>query len=341
MKNRIILFIAASAVLTVSAGRWTQAQDEPLAGQIRDLVQHEAFRLNLLVQSGFRYSLYDDDFQGGRTFEVANARVSLRGEIDNRFYYRIFVSMGREPNLLDAYAGYRHSDALRITAGAMKPSQTADFIPGPHETDFVDRARITGQLVQSREIGLAAEGDINGFYYYSGIFNGSRLTDNNNNKFYGIGRLQYTFEDIVPGTLQVAVSGSHGNSRGIRSGNAGPVLRGERSIYGADVRMETASILLAAEYLAGNVEIAEFPDRKEHISGYYLTGGYRFIESTMALVRLQSWGYRERDFRDNQLTFGINHDFTGITSFQANIDAYFPDVGDNRYGLSLILQVYF
>ncbi len=341
MKVKIILLFTASVIFMNAAGSGIQAQDEPLAEQIRGLVQHEAFMLNLLVQSGFRYSLSDDDFQGGRTFEVANARVSLRGEIDNRFYYRILVNMASEPNLLDAYAGYRHSDALRITAGAMKPSQTADYIVSPQETDFVDRARITGHLVQSREIGLAAEGDINGFYYYSGIFNGSRLTDNNNNKFYGIGRLQYTFDDAVPGTLQVAVSGSHGDSRGIRSGSVGPVLRGERSIYGADLRMETATVLLAAEYLAGNVEIAELPGSKELISGYYLTGGYRFAESTMALVRWQSWGYRERDFRDNQLTFGINHDFTGITSFQANFDAYFPEEGDNRFGLSLILQVYF
>ncbi|MFO7924810.1 MAG: porin [Bacteroidales bacterium] len=341
MKNIVGIFLIALTASVAMTGGTIHAQDEPIAGQIRDMIRNEAFTINLLVQSGFSYSLYDDDFLGGRTFKVENARLTFKGQIDERYYYKILVNMRSEPNLLVAFAGYRHSDALRITTGAMKPSQTADLIIDSYATDFVDRAIITGHLVQAREIGLAAEGDINGFYYYSGIFNGSRLNDNNNNKFYGIGRLQYTFDDVVPGTLQFGVSGSNGDSPGIRSGNAGPLLRGKRSIYGADVRMETGKTLLAAEYLAGNVEMADLPDRKEFISGYYLTGGYRFVEKTMALVRWQSWGYRETDFRDNRLTLGINHDFTGITSLRFNADAYFPDQGDNHYGLSLIFQVYF
>ncbi len=316
-------------------------QEEPLADQLRDAIQHEAFRINALVQAGFRYSLKDDYFQGGRTFEAANARLEFSGTIDGSFYYSMLFDMVSEPNLLDAFAGYRHSDGLQITAGAMKPNQTQDFIPSAAETDFIDRTRITGLLVGSREIGISAEGDIDDFYYYAGVFNGSRLTSNNNNKFYRIGRLQYTFRDLVPGTIQVGLHGSHGDSRDIRSGSNGPLLRGKRTIYGTDVRMEAGYVLVAAEYLAGNLEIVDIADRKERISGIYFTGGYRFFERTMILARWQSWGYREMDYRDNQLTFGVNHDFTGLTSFQFNLDTYFPENGDNHYGISMILQINF
>jgi hypothetical protein len=58
------------------------AQDEPMADRIKDMIQHEAFRINALIQAGFRYSFQDDDFQGGRTFEAANARLSFRGTVD-------------------------------------------------------------------------------------------------------------------------------------------------------------------------------------------------------------------------------------------------------------------
>lgn len=64
-------------------------------------------------------------------------------------------------------------------------------------------------------------------------------------------------------------------------------------------------------------------------------------ERTMVLGRWQSWGRKELDFRDNQLTLGVNHDFTSVASLGINADAFFPGSGDNQYGLSVILQVTF
>lgn len=334
------LLLALVFILAGSAGK-INAQEEPLADLLKSFIQHETFSVNALVQAGFRYSLRDDDFLGGRTFEAANARLSFSGTLDGRFYYSILFNLVNEPNLLDAFIGYRYSDGLNIKAGAMKPSQTLDFIPEPGSTDFIDRAIITGHLVESREIGISAEGDIDDFYYFAGIFNGSGLAVNTNNRFYRIGRLQYTFHDLVPGTVKVALQGSHGDSEGVRSGSTGPVLRGKRSIYGFDARLESGQILLATEYLAGYVESADLPDRKERICGSYITGGYQFLERTMALGRLQTWRYREEDFRDYQITLGINHSFTGLTSFQFNLDSYFPDNRTNHYGISMILQVEF
>ncbi len=337
MKGTTLLIVMAIGCLIWPAF----AQEEPLAKQIQSKVQHEAFTINALLQAGFRYSLANDNFQGGRTFEAANARLSFRGMLDGKFYYRLFFNMVREPNLLDAFIGYRLSDALRITTGVMKPRQTQDYIPDPGSTDFIDRTQITGLLVQSREIGISAEGDVNGFYYYSGLFNGNKMSSNNNNKFYGIGRLQYTFNNLLPGTLQLAVQGSYGYSPNVRSGSFGPMLRGERAIYGGDMRWETDRILLAAEYLAGQLETEDIADKKEEISGYYVTGGYQVLSETMILGRWQSWGYKEMNYRDNQFTFGINHNFTSITSFQFNFDSYFPDNGDKQHGLSLLYQVQF
>ncbi len=367
-KNNIILFFLKLAVLLfflmffspgISAAI-LEEQDEPLSEQIRSAVQHEAFTLNLLLQGGFRFSLEDDDFQGGRTFEAANARLNLRGTIDRRFFYRLQLNMVREPNLLDAFVGYKLHDAFRITAGAMKPQQSPDFIPGAHETDFIDRTRISGLLVNAREIGVSAEGDIGGFYYYAGIFNGTRLESNNNNKFYGIGRLQYTIAHNNTGKVRLGVQGSHGNSPGVFSGSSGPLLRGKRTIYGSDIRIETERFLLLAEFISGDATISyKYEDDEtnywpsppviseidENISGYYITSGYNLFSNTMFLARWQSWGYKEAGWRDNQLTFGVNHDFTSLASFQFNFDTYLPynidEDKDNQYGISLILQVYF
>ena len=124
-----------------------------------------------MIQAGLRYSLQNDNFQGGRSFEVPTVRLSIKGIVDSRFFYKVNFDLADEPNLLDAYIGYKLNEALRITAGAMKPRQSIDYIPDPGSKYFIDRARITGLLVQSREIGLSAEGTIKGFYYFAGIFN--------------------------------------------------------------------------------------------------------------------------------------------------------------------------
>ncbi len=336
MQAAIFFFIIFFCFLTPAL-----AEEEPLTDQLVSAVQHDAFTLNAIFQAGLNYSFDDDNFHGGRSFEAANARLSIRGLLDGRFFYRVHVNMVREPNLLDLFIGYQHSDAFRLTAGAQKPRQSADFIPNPGETDFARRARITGQLVQSREIGVSADGNIGEIYYYAGLFNGSRLQNNTNNKFYGIGRLQYTLEAQVPGSLQLAVQGSHGESEGIRSGNAGPILDGERTIFGADMRWEADPFLLAAEYMTGDLETQMMPDAKETISGFYLTGGYWIRDNTIVSGRYQSWGYDEADWRDNQLTFGVLHLFTTVTSLMLNFDAYLPDERDHMYGASVYLQVMF
>ena len=168
------------------------------------------------------------------------------------------------------------------------------IFPNPADHNFVDRATITGLLVGSREVGISASGNIGGFYYYTGLFNGNRVGTNNNNKFYGIGRLQYTLINLFPGSLQFAVSGSHGDSEGTISGSNGPFLRGKRTIMGSDIEVEWNRLYAAAEYLQGELETADLADGKEIISGYYLTGGVHLSDKIMTLARWQSWSYKEQ-----------------------------------------------
>ncbi len=331
-----------AVLLSFACSLTTSARENPsLDEQLRSYLQKEYFRLNVLIQSEGRFSFEDDAFQGGRTFVPANARVSLRGNLDGGFFYRVFIDAAPRPALLDAFVGYRFNEAFSMSVGAMKPRQTLDFIPDPGEHNFVDRATMTGLLVGSREIGVSATGNIGDLFYYAGLFNGNGLNSNNNNKFYGIGRLQYTLHDLLPGHIHFAVSGSHGDSEGARSGSRGPLLRGQRTIFGTDMEMESGRLYLAAEYLRGALETVDLPDTEEVISGYYLTGGFRATNKTMVFSRWQSWSYKEMGTQESKLTLGANVDFTDIVTAVLNFDTYIPDEGDNRYGASFILQVQF
>jgi hypothetical protein len=308
--------------------------------QLPDVIGEDNFTINALIQSGLRFSLADDYFQGGRTFEVFNARLSFSGEFIESFYYRFFFNIVDVPVVLDAFAGYRHSKRLQIKAGAMKPSQTLDFIPDPGSHDFIDRSQITSLLVQSREIGISAEGDINEIYYFVGIFNGTGLSKNNNNSFYKIGRFQYRFNNFLNGMTELGVNFSHGKTPGVRAGKSGPVLRGERTIFGGDIRYESEHLVLAAEYLAGNLQVIDL-DNREFISGYYLSCGYNVSISTAAIIRWQNWGYKNQNFNEYQMTVGINHEHTDIVVFRINFDSYFPAEVENQHGFSAMIQIRF
>ena len=338
MKKYTLTAVLYGLLLAISA----QGQEnQTLNNQLREYLQKDYFTLNVLVQSEGRFSFQDDNFQGGRSFSVPNARISIKGNLDGGFFYRVFVDAAPEPVLLDAYAGYKVSDAFSFALGAQKPNQTLDYIPDPGSHNFVDRADMTGLLVGARDLGISVNGDIGGFYYYTGLFNGNRLESNNNNKFYGIGRLQYTVKDVLPGYIQLAVSGSHGNSEGTVSGSSGPLLRGKRTILGSDLELELNRLYFAAEYLQGDLETVNLPNVNELISGYYFTGGFKWSEKTMTLARWQTWSYKELGTTESKLTLGTNINFTDIVGLVLNLDMYQPNQGDAMYGASFIFQVQF
>ena len=346
LKLVLLVFFSCHCFQTHILGNPLNAEnlqkDTLVLRELTPLIKTEPFTMNVLLQAGFNYSLRDDDFLGGRTFEATNARISIRGSWESGFYYRLFFNLVREPNILDAFIGYKFADELQVAFGVMKPQQTLDFIPDPGSMDFIRRTQITRLLVQSREIGVSAIGDLGNFSYFVGLYNGNGLERrNNNNKFYGIGRAQYRILKKGDDKLEIAISGSNGNSAGAQSGNSGPMLRGQRSIAGADLRLEWSNWIFATEYLIGRLETVDLPDRKEQISGYYLTLGYYFLERTSFLTRWQSWDFKEMGDTDRQLTLGVNHDFNDITGFQINYDLYMPEFGRNQSGFSIILQIQF
>jgi phosphate-selective porin len=214
-------FVLSGLLLFMSILLFAENKISDADDSLKQFLNKEYFKVNVLIQAEGRYSFEDDDFQGGRTFRVANARVSIKGVLENGFFYRVYFNTAPSPKLLDAFVGYKFSEGLSLSLGAMKPKQTLDYIPNPAAHNFVDRTEMTALLVGSRELGVAATGNLGDFYYYAGLFNGSRMNANNNNKFYGIGRVQYTVTKDLPGYVKVGLHGSHGNSAGIVSGSRG------------------------------------------------------------------------------------------------------------------------
>ncbi len=304
---------------------------------MRQHLQKPFFTLNMFVQVDAGISLLENGSVEAYSFRARTARLSFSGIIDSGFYYRIFFDVAPEPVLLDAFIGYRFSELYRIQAGAMKPNQSLDYIPKPVDHHFTSRAEITRLLLASRELGIAAEGNWRQWEYYLGGFNGLGFNTGNNRHVYWIGRVQYNMTEA----FQSAVSASHGNSPGRVSGSIGPMLRGTRTLYGADLQYEDGHLYFAAEYQQGKLETEAFPEDKEIIAGMYFTGGVRWSESVMLYTRWQQWNYTLQAKTESAITWGIYTHLTPLFSLKLNIDAYMPYRSANRYGLSASLQMKF
>ena len=324
------------------------AQDNtPSFDDLKNGIKSDYFNVSMLLQSNFRYSFEDDDFQGGRTFQVPNARLDIKGNVEGGYFYRAFFNVAREPNLLDAYVGYKYDNRLIITAGRQKPSQTIDFIPPPDDYDFLDRARITRRLVAFRETGVSAKGTLGNFFYYVGLFNGSGTNNNPLNKFYGIGRLQYSIKNVIPGEIVLGVSGSQGEGWVNRVAPSGfDYLVYDREILGMDMQILTDKWFFKSEYLHSwqkylFPESPTFPLREHELFGYHLSAGYLLSEKLQLLGRIQGWN-RENDYNDiYQTTLGMKYFATPNVSFRLNLDIYKPDFGDRKMGVGAMMQFKF
>lgn len=334
----LVIFLATTNLIVAQN---QQSLDE----QLRGIVKSEPFNISMLFQSTFRYSFEDDGFQGGRTFQIPQGRLDFRGNLDEGYFYRLHVNMVTEPNLLDAYVGYKHNDQLILTLGRQKPLQSPDFIPGPQGIDFMARARITGFLVQYREFGLSAQGTSGDFYYFAGLFNGTSSSNNIGNDFYGVGRAQYTINDVGPGFLRFALHGSIGKGTVSRPSPLGSsYFVNERRVVGADLLYQTDSWKLEGEYMQGWYDDAFFPNtgllRDDLIRGYYINGSYNVSDDFKFVGRFQHW-MLDGSETNYQSTLGLIYEATSLVSFRVNLDVYTPSSGDNQAGIGAMMQVYF
>lgn len=340
---KILGFVAIMLQCTTLSA---QNSPQPLEN-LKNGLNSDFFNIGMVIQSNFRYSFEDDNFEGGRTFQVPNARIDFKGNVGGGYFYRAHFNLVKEPNLLDAYMGYKYDNRLTIIVGKQKPTQSLDFILTPQDYDFLDRAKIIKRLVAFRELGISARGTLGDLYYYIGLFNGSDMSNNPSNSFYSIGRLQYTIKNVGPGEIKLGISGSKGDGEVNRVSTNGSNYRvTERNILGTDIQINADKWLFRAEYThswleSNSPQSTVFPNLEEELFGYYFTAGYNVSKELMLVGRFQGWN-RELDAKDNyQTTVGLKYLATTNISFRLNLDVYSPDLGDRKMGIGAMMQFRF
>lgn len=315
------------------------AQNTSNTNNLAEKLKTEEISLNLLAQSLGIFSFRDDDFQGGRTFELGSYRIGLRGTLNGRYYYRIQTELTNTPSILDAQVGYIFSDDFRIIAGQMKPFFTADLRYDPGSTDMINRVRLVRAMVQTREVGVAAVGESGDLKYRFAVYNGNgRAAANSDNKFLYMLQLGYESQQ-ENGLWEFAVNAALNGTENETVGNTGQVSAGDRLMYGFYADYDSDTFFGTAEFLQSKFDLA-VSGLEQTINGMYVTLGNKVTEKDELLARWERIGLDLNDTNTDLLILGWNHYPAQYMQIQLNLTGRFQD-GEDQFGMSANFQFRF
>jgi hypothetical protein len=335
MKKLLTLFL-----LTLFSSTFTiaQNQNEPLVNDMRDRLKSESFNVGLLLQSTANFSFDDDNFLGGRGFGIGVSRLKFNGLVDQSFSYNFQLEFSRNRSLIDLALGYHHSEHFVLKAGIMKPDIGLDLQPNPGDTDFINRSRIIGAMLNSREIGISASGQFEAIDYNIAIFNGYGIrTFDNDNRFMYLAKLGYAANLEDGASLYVGGNMAFNSSTNELVGNTGQFSDEDRFTYGMFARYDSDIWFGAAEFLQSSYDAV----LSERITGFYTTIGNKLDEKNEVLVRWDHLSFDEMDRIDNLIIFGWNHQATSVISFQVNLLGLITKNNGDRFGLQGNFQFQF
>src|SRR6266542_5919549 len=289
-----------------------------------------------LVLGGFIQTNFEDGdvsaFEGrfGQTalkdrFRLRRARINLTGEFAEHFDFKIEGDFAQGDGLsssrtafsaIDIFVNWNQFPAAQIKIGQYKAPFGLEQLTSDTTLYIIERSLPTGAITPERQIGVQLWGkpfthvwpdqkDL--LTYYAGIFNGNgrNITNNDNNEFMYVGRLElqpfkgkilgqesflklggnvFTSRDAAGTTIS-----STANLLVNDDGSLSPFsLPGpdERTAWGADAWLKLGPFDLIGEFLQERVRPrgAEPAFSKFTTDGYYITGGYFLIPKKLQMV---------------------------------------------------------
>jgi hypothetical protein len=241
-------------------------------------------------------------------FEVRNARLSVKGKINDYMSYKLELDLSDEGKMkmLDAYVKFTPIANLDFFMGQRKIPFSTDYIRNPAENIFANRSFLAKYINDGmRDIGFYAEYKFNGNIPVDLIAGAVNGTGNNNPQW--ISKPNFAARVIA------------GADKGFRV--AGNIYYGESqylyhlAMFGEELRYTAGNFFVESEYISRNW--TDTLSVRVHDDGLYIHSYYSFmldkkmIKMVSPTVRWDFIGSSvfKNDIDANRLTFGINVGF--------------------------------
>ncbi len=262
---------------------------------------------------------------GDALFSVPVARIGLRGRLGEaaggRFGYLVQLEGTRSPAVLDALASYHPTAGVRVSAGLFKTPFSREILTSSSRLDVIGRGRAVVPVSPGRQAGVAVDVGMDGspLLVRAGLFNAPTADG-------GAGRLMLVGR--VAGRTPPA-AGRAGRGPSLTVGASGALTTGPGEgpgvvRLGADARLRTGRLLLAAEALLADADSTggamDPPSRRR---GAFVTAGVDVTARQRAVARIDHFASRSTPgvARDAStiLVLGYNVLFAPAASGQANV----------------------
>ena len=255
---------------------------------------------------------YRHDKSSLDTWDVRRARLDIRGDVTERFDYRLQAEFGvGQVKLLDALIGYKVNPYLKVTFGQFKIPFSQENLLNSAVLESINRSQVVEALVargkdvignhNGRDIGVMASGRFSNkdnrplFDYAAGMFNGAGVLpiDLNDQKDF-VGRLVfYPIKNLTAGAM--VYSGEYTLPSDLTK-------KDTRQRIGGEFAYTTDKISLRGEYIAGK-------DGAIKKDGGYLQAGYFIMpQKLQGLFKFDTFD-ADKNVKKNEstiYTLGIN-----------------------------------
>src|SRR6478672_6933299 len=326
-------------------------------------VQQRGPELKLVLGGFIQMNFEDGDvsaFEGrfGQTalkdrFRLRRARINLTGDFAEQFDFKVEGDFGQSDGIsgnrtafsaTDIWVNWHQFPAAQVKLGQYKAPFGLDQLTPDTNLLTIERTLPTGAITPDRQIGIELWGkpfaaiwpdQADLLTYFAGIFNGNgkNITNNDNNNFMYVGRLESTlFKNVFGKGSFLKLGADILNSRDDEGtnisqsltllvnsdGSLSPfVLAGpdERTAWSVDAWLRMGPFDLIAEFLQEHVDprtVNGVPPGFEQFTtdGFYVTGAYYLIPKKLQAV--VQWQHLNPGQKGNE----------GISSIVAGLNYY-------------------
>lgn len=264
-------------------------------------------------------------------FDIRRARLDVKGTISPYWGYRVQFDLAGSPKLIDAYAELKLNDYFNFTIGQAKIPFSLENLASSNKLELIDRSQAVEALVargkdvggnqNGRDIGVQLGGTIWKLKdrpvldYRLGVYNGSGVNtaDANEKKDFAARAIVHP---VVGLDLGAALYNGSRYVPEVKTGTVvtAPAKNVDRNRYGFDLSYDYKNLGIRGEYLHGTDELT---DRE----GYYIQGGYYFLEKKLQLLAKYDFYDANKSKADDASTWvvlGANFNFNANTRLQFN-----------------------
>ncbi len=252
-------------------------------------------KLGMHTKVRYYYDEYEPD---NATFQVKEARASVKGEVNSYLSYKFQAELAGTPKLLDANVGVKLASNISMTVGQFKAPFSTGYLLSSKALHFVNR-ELMKNIEPGRDLGVQFSSKIPSakLNLIAGVFNGASINTADNNRYKNI-----VLRGIISPVKGLDIAGNY------YSGKTDAELNPDNmEKLGGSISVKHNRIVFLSEYIKSTTGILT-GDGFYSILGYSIQSKHTLFKEFEPIIRYEEFDNNVDFYGDsiNRVTLGLN-----------------------------------